>query len=209
MIRLLGFWVLALLLAGCSSTSPSNTGIKYKTATPEVNEQARNAITQCFGSNVSWDKCDSLLTTAVTIGPGLWNDIKDHPALKGITFGVGHFNIPIGQPSRRMLSMEGRIVQNETEARAFLTAISATFQFAEKPVVRNLTEEEKRIYWAMIPFPIEEPVFVIDGGQYALLVDISMKEGVPHIFWMDDFVGLKSAPQREQTVDQMLKELSK
>ena len=48
--------------------------------------------------------------------------------------------------------------------------------------------------WATIPFDIEEPLYIADFGKQKVLVNFTVKNGEPKIFWMDivgDLANLK------------------
>jgi len=40
-------------------------------------------------------------------------------------------------------------------------------------------------HWAMIPFDIEEPFWVIEAGGDRFIADFDLNEGQPRLFWID------------------------
>lgn len=58
----------------------------------------------------------------------------------------------------------------------------------KSPVIRKLNEKELNVYWSMIPFDIEEPVYVLEAGSKRFLLDLKKDEKTAgyYAFWIDE-----------------------
>jgi hypothetical protein len=157
-------------------------GVVYKKATPEANRAAIEKLSQAFlapgGAAANGDLCGQTLIC----GPGLWANLEDDAELKKIETGVTTFRVPAGD---QMLVMKGKLLQTDDEVATFWQAFARRYERESSAIVRRPTAEELSLYWAMIPYDITEPVFVIEGRSYTLFVDLSGDDA--KIQWVDDY----------------------
>jgi hypothetical protein len=157
-------------------------GVVYKKATAEANRTAIEKLSQAFlgpgGAAVGEELCDQTLIC----GPGLWANLRDDAELKKIETGVTTFRVPAGD---QMLVMKGKLLQTNDEVATFWQAFARRYERDPSAIIRRPTAEELNLYWAMIPYDITEPVFVIEGRSYRLFVDLSGDGAKIH--WVDDY----------------------
>ena len=73
--------------------------------------------------------------------------------------------------------IQGRALRSRSDHEAFWQAFHDTIALQPDHVIRKLNAQEKKIYWAIIMWDIEEPVFIIESDTYTLLVDFWEDEG--------------------------------
>lgn len=157
-------------------------GVVYELATAEENRAAIEKLTKAFlapdGAVVSEDLCGPTLIC----GPGLWASLKQDAELKKIETGVTSFRVPAGD---QVQVFEGKLLQTQQEVATFWRAFARRFDRDPTAIVRRPTAEELSLYWAMTPYDITEPVFVIESRGYSLFVDLSGDD--TKIVWVDDY----------------------
>jgi hypothetical protein len=78
----------------------------------------------------------------------------------------------------------------------FWRAFSARTDFSGLKI-RKLNAEELKIFWAMIPFDITEPLFILESEQHKLLVVFKAPDEL-RIAWIDDYQNVALKPQRNK-----------
>jgi hypothetical protein len=91
--------------------------------------------------------------------------------------------------------MQGKLFQNKAEIREFWKALCKTVGRDEKFRIRRPTKLELELYWAMIPYDIEEPIFVVESDRHSFLIDFA--GGKDRMFWIDDLRGATFLPSEE------------
>jgi hypothetical protein len=168
--------------AGASSTaSTSAKSIVYKPATPDINARGEAFIQEVLNSvEIAQERAKK---SPLICGPFLWVQIRYHPDVAVIEKGQTFMMIPTANGMQRL---EGKMFQSEDEVQRFWRALYSTIKIFEFNV-RKLNEREKEIYWSMISWDIEEPVFIIEGSGYKLLIDFVVEDdGGLKIFWVDE-----------------------
>ena len=81
--------------------------------------------------------------------------------------------------------LEGKLFQNKEEVAAFWKAFWRKYKPDPQAKIRRPTAKELDLYWAMIPYDITEPIFMIESKEATILAhfpDKKMKLG-----WIDDY----------------------
>jgi|GEM_PF-824097 len=161
-------------------------GVKYKEATAAVNEQAKQLLLKKFSAKSTDKDVLSIFTTKLICGPGLWSEIKDDKEMAKLT--KGNVNIHVDAQT-----LDGKLFQSPEEVMLFWKAFVKVVDTGSFKV-RKLSEEEIKIFWAMISFDIEEPLYILESPQHKILVDF-VSDGGLKIMWIDDFQGLRMKPK--------------
>jgi hypothetical protein len=135
-------------------------------------------------------------TKLLTCGPGLWRDIKKDGALSKLDGGKAVFNLPVRGADGSIVrtdKLEGKIFQSPAEVLAFWKAFKQRTDFTDLKI-RKLNQEELKIFWAMIPFDITEPIFVLDSKKHKILVVFTSPEKLK-IMWIDDYQDIRFRDQ--------------
>lgn len=115
-------------------------------------------------------------------GPFLWALVGDENSFKGATPVNLHVDASVFQ---------GRGITKEDQKRLLWERLTSKLKGREAAIIRKANSVEISFYWAMIPFDIEEPLFIADFGDHKLLVNFAIKDGKPRIFWLDLVQDLK------------------
>lgn len=158
-------------------------GVRYHEATAEVNEKAEAALLKAFGTK----KIGDLFGSIVICGPALWHRIKNMPQVTEHMIASTVFNVPVtsGPNSGKMQKLHGALFQRKEEIDALSEVLGLVIK--SKIRVRRPERDEISIFWALIPYDIEEPVYVVEAGDLRLLVDISKYDN--KVFWIDEVSG--------------------
>jgi hypothetical protein len=165
--------------------------VVYKKASGEVNRRALDMLSSrpLLAGERAYAS-DQVFSDKLICGPGLWPKIKDDPDMKKITKGEVKFKIPTKNGEQELA---GKLFQTNDEVAAFWKAFRRAYK-SEEATVRRPSREELRIYWAMISFDIEEPLFVVETKSASILVQfVSSPSGNAseskelRIFWIDDY----------------------
>ncbi len=149
-------------------------GVVYKKGTVAENRaSAIERLNKAFLTPDAKAPLDKLLTPAAICGAGLWQNIKDDEEMKPLTEGKLKLLVPSGKTA---LQLDGKLFQNEDELAAFWRAFRRKYPLDPKAIIRRPTPEELSVYWAMIPYDITEPIFVVETKQAAILTQFSGKE---------------------------------
>jgi hypothetical protein len=157
-------------------------GVVYKKAGADVNRKALAKLSQVFRATDRKDASDELFARILICGPGLWRNIKDDAEMKAITTGVTRIKVPTG---KGMQELEGKCFQSKEEVVTFWKSFLRRYKFDSKAVIRRPTAKELTLYWAMIPYDIVEPIFVVEGKDATMLTQFSGED--VKIGWIDDY----------------------
>ncbi|MEQ1642434.1 MAG: hypothetical protein ABL959_03185 [Pyrinomonadaceae bacterium] len=158
-------------------------GVRYKKALPEVNSAAKQLLETSL--TVLPEKLDlTLFGSAVMVGPTLWDSLSD---LQKDKFKKDSTPVKLMVGSA---AMEGRGVRTDEQKR-FLWKTVIEKLATQRYSVRPANSDEISYYWAIVPFDIEEPLFVVDAGNTKVLVNLTVKEKKIQFFWIDIVPKLK------------------
>ena len=196
-------FLFVILSAGDKMVIPD--GIRYKKAPDEVNNQAKKILERLFSGKISDKEAISCFENKLLIcGPGLWRDIKKDNAVSKLTKGKVDFRVPCLNSDgsiKEVKTYEGKIFQSPDEVLVFWKAFVARTEFAGLKI-RKLNPTELKLYWAMIPYDITEPIFILDSKKHKILVAFVSPKDLK-IAWIDDYQHVKfkknKAPDKENS----------
>lgn len=169
--------LLILLSFGLSQAQDVPAGVRYKKASDKMNGKAKALLEKALSNPAAEIDIDTTFgKTAIMCGPFVWelvgdgNSFKDSSTVKLIVNGV---------------LKEGRGITDSEQKRLIWKRLLEKMGNTIKPIVRKANADEIGFYWAMIPFDIEEPLFIVDYGKEKLLVNFIVKSDQPHFFWID------------------------
>lgn len=162
-------------------------GVTYKKTTSEENRKAIEKLSNAFlATDAKNDLPTDLFAEAMICGTGLWRNIKADPEMKKIDHGQVQINVPTKAGKQ---ALEGKLFQNKEELAAFWRAFRRKYKFDAKATIRRPTAEELELYWAMIPYDITEPIFIVESPDAILLAHFMAKD--LKIAWIDDFKDMR------------------
>lgn len=172
----------AAFATGCNTT-PDPNAIVYQAASPEVNERATAALLECVGRS----DCNMLLGEHLDCGPFLWSQLKDHPALAGLGSPI-EFTVPgsAQAESAGTNSFAGRRFETQSDVRAFWKVFAERCPLKQFRIIRRLTSEECRIYWALTRTKIAEPIFALASPDTKIVIRLTGAFGF-HFAFIDNF----------------------
>lgn len=189
------FIALLAISAGCSSPglqvgdSYEPEPVVYKEVSDEINTAAENSLNELL-SDANEPKS---LPMFLVCGPFLWNRLENHPALRNTDFAVMHNRIPVVENGKikEIRDLQGRLLQGPVEVKLFWCALTDVINLKAGWRIRKINEQEKNIFWITIPFKsIDEPIFIVEGVDFKLLVALSASEGHHQPLWLDDLFGI-------------------
>ena len=158
-------------------------GVRYKKATDEVNNSAKELIVLALTKETRDLDVDATFGKgAIMCGPFLWALVGDVNSFKGATPVNLHVDASVFQ---------GRGITKEDQKRLLWERLTNKLKGSGAAIIRKANTAEISFYWAMIPFDIEEPLLIADFGNYKLLANFAVKDGKPRIFWLDLVQDLK------------------
>jgi hypothetical protein len=161
-------------------------GIRYKRATAAVNDAARLKLLSVFGTP---DRAalEAFVAPLVVAGPGLWRWLGKAPGAEQAGT-PSSIVVPLGPPGpkQKLQTLDGRMYMDAKGAAAFAQLLAGALRGAGTPKVRRPTRDELSILWALVPFDLEEPIFVVEQGARHFLVIVDQKM---QLSWIDDFAG--------------------
>jgi hypothetical protein len=172
--------IFALLATASFAREDLPDDIKYIESDAAVNSETRLMLANAFDTQ----SFENVLGSTVICGPALWDSIKAHPILNGVKLTDASFNIPItsGANAGSVQVLKGSLFQTPNEIR-ILSDILRSLP-TNTINVRKINAHEASIYWALIPYDIEEPIFVVEYGELHFLLDINQTDN--KVFWIDE-----------------------
>lgn len=169
--------LLILLGFGLSLAQDVPAGVRYKKTTDEINDKARVLLEKALTKPIAEGDVEATFgKSPIMCGPFVWalvgdgNSFKDSTPVKLIVNGV---------------VKDGRGIADAGQKRLIWTRLLEKLGTTIKPTVRKANADEIGFYWSMIPFDIEEPLFIADYGKEKLLVNFVVKGDQPQFFWID------------------------
>ena len=157
-------------------------GVVYKKAGADHNRKALEKLSQVLRAPDRKDASDELFSRILICGPGLWRNIKDDAEMRAITTGVTRLKVPTG---KGVQELEGKLFQSKEEVAAFWKSFLRHYKLDSKAVVRRPTAKELTLYWAMIPYDIVEPIFMVENENATILAQFASDD--LKIGWIDDY----------------------
>jgi hypothetical protein len=158
------------------------SGIRYEKTTPELNRKAIDTLANAFITSEGKIKSGNLLYEIVTCGPGLWRKVKDDAQVKKITADLVTLQAVTGNGTRMMT---GKLFKGKEQVQVFWQAFLKQYKFDNQATIRRPTSKELQLYWAMIPYDIPEPLFIVQSATATILAQFDKK--TVRIGWIDDY----------------------
>jgi len=160
------------------------SGIVYHPASAESLDAARGELQSAVKAGSASLRDRGLYSVSVISGPVLWAEIARDPSAKEVPSVPMTINIPIGQDKYQRV--ECRLFQGDSVS---LLANRVAARCTSSPIsIQSPSREDLSLYWVLIPYEIEGPVFVLLCGDTRLFVDLDENY---KIFWIDDFTDAK------------------
>lgn len=155
--------------------------IKYLEADEALNNATRQMLISAFESK----NFNAIFGGSVVCGPALWNRINNHPKLKDLKLAETTFHIPTssGTGDGNMQQLKGGFFQTASQVNVFSEILSELPKVSFN--VRKISPAEAKIYWKLIPYDIEEPIFAVQYGGLRFIMDVN--KGDKKVFWIDEF----------------------
>lgn len=193
LIQTIGFTVTGILICTALLISVGKAqeipaGVNYKTTTDEINDKAKLVLEKAFAEKSDSVDLDKTFGSVVVCGPLLWDAIKEAGGEKFSGAAPMILVINASKPIRK----EGRGISKPEQKKLLWKLVLEKVKGDHRVSVRKAKAGEISYYWATIPFDIEEPFLIVDLDKVSILVNFSLKNGEPRIFWMDIVGDLKS-----------------
>lgn len=167
-----------LLLAGCRSVPQSQT-IIYRAVSSEENARALKAVVKCLAQ----PDCPELLGERLDCGPFLWRQL-DAPALTN----VATYKLPqTVAGGTQETTWEGRRCEGHDQVLTLWRAFAEKVPLDSLQKMRSLNDAECRIYNALVPGEIREPVFIVEGDGHKILMQLVKHGDGYRLRFLDDF----------------------
>ena len=170
--------ILLTVITGCSQQSSNIIkGIRYKEADENTNTKAKELIIEVLTPDYSGVK--HIFGTVLMCGPFMSEQkvvMKYVNTTTAIDTGV---SIPT---NKGVIRKTGKLFQKRDEILGFETYLRNILKEDGSFNIRKLTENELAVYWAVIPYDIEEPVFILESKTYKFLMDFSEDK----VFYIDE-----------------------
>lgn len=180
--------ITALFITHPMSAQQIPEGVRYKKTTDEINEKAKLLLENALLVKPEMVSIDSISSGPIACGPMLWEAIEAYAGkeLRDATPMILIIN------TSKPLRKEGRGLVKPEQKRAFWNLFIEKIKSGNSFTIRKAEAAEIAYFWATIPFDIEEPLQIIDFGKLSVLVNFTVKNGEPKIFWMDIVRDLKT-----------------
>lgn len=153
----------------------------YKKADKEIVKKAAKLLERVLDSEYKGD--ERIFGEVVACGPFIWKTL----AKEDIFAKADGAKLPVIAPSGA--KMEGKVLRSEEAILALESYLRELFKKDGGFIVRKLTPEELTLYSVMIPFGMEEPIFILESKTHKILVDFSEDK----VFYIEDFKGASSS----------------
>jgi len=140
-------------------------GIIYHKTSTEINEKVKQVLVHAInnsGKNLEYDK-------TFICGPNLWEHLiqnKVNHKISGINI---NFNIP---DKGGYKIMHGRAIQKIIDFYTIWNFIIKTPK-NNNYIIRKPNKNELTYYWSVIPYEIEEPIYIIEVNKLKIIIDFN------------------------------------
>lgn len=155
-------------------------GVRYKKAPDEINQKAKSMLESALAKSDDVN-LEIISDGAIACGPLLWDALKDQAGKE--LREAKPMIVVIG--AAKPLTKEGRGIITPKQKRAFWKLFVEKIKVSNSFTVKKAEAPEIQYYWATIPFDIEEPLYIVDFGKVKVLVNFTVKNSEPKIFWID------------------------
>jgi hypothetical protein len=178
--------LLALLLIATPALAQEiPKGVRYKPASESVNAAAKAALEKALDTD---ELPKEFFGEVVVCGPLLWKSLK--PSADKVLLDSKPIIVII--PGPQQIQTEAKSILKLEERQAFWQALWTRYPTLKSGKLRKAHADEISYYWAMIPFDIEEPFFVVETNSERFIVNLQNKNGNITLFWIDMVGDLQS-----------------
>lgn len=175
---LLGFFALG--------TQDIPKGVRYKKADAKVNAIAEKKLQAVFRMKPTLADYAPVSSMPLVIGPSLWASIRKAVAKEFANSKPVTFFVP---GSSGLQKLEGRSPKTARQLELTWMCIAGLAEKSGKATVRKAKADELSYYWAIIPYDIEEPLYVVDCGRTKFIIDFHTKNPKDPMPFFVDIVG--------------------
>lgn len=184
-MALLGAVVMAasILAVQVPEAKPSDVpeGVVYHRASQELLDATRAALENAFSNHRVSSEAGSPFSETVTCGPFLWKQLSTLPTVDEVDTVPVRFIIP--KSDGTIQQFDGRLFRGSA-VDLINSLIREQCANSDPPTVTLPNRYDLSIYWTLIPYEIEEPVFVLQCGATRWFLDFDEQQ---KIVWIDDF----------------------
>lgn len=101
-------------------------------------------------------------------GPSLWERYILIPDVGSIQKGNITFKVPYNGD---FIDKNGKLIQSQSDYQLIWNQIVKDFNNSEF-IIRKPTPDELQVFWSIIFYDIEEPIFVIENNSYKVIIDL-------------------------------------
>jgi hypothetical protein len=159
--------------------------VNYKRATEEINAAAKSTLERALASQTT---SNDFLGEVFVCGPMLWKVLK--PAADQALLAGKPVVAIIQNPE--VIHAQARSFLKPDEKQSFWKLLREKYPALSSGEVRKAHADEISLYWAEIPFDIEEPFFVVETKAERFVVHLQHKDGKDTLFWIELVGDLRS-----------------
>lgn len=139
-----------------------NYGIRYKPADSATNAIAYNKLQDVFSKN---NYAVRLFDSATGCFPFIWSELKGNPYFVNadgaqLCLSAGNNKVFIG-----------KIIRHNRFLDSLQSYMANSVKLDTPLVIRKLNDDELRIFWSMIPYDIEEPLYILVSKSRKLILE--------------------------------------
>ena len=162
--------------------------VHYKFIDDKVDAEMRASLAAKFQQGEA--EAVELFKLPCILAPGYWKSIAGSDCVQHRI--PSTFSVPDAKTGVKV-KLEGATTKDAEDWRRIAQRFAA--DVGKSPVIRRLTTDEVRLMWTVVPFDIEEPVYVLENGPHRFVI-ILMKDvgaNTSCVWWVDDLAGYGKA----------------
>ncbi|HKC67855.1 MAG TPA: hypothetical protein VKG26_06460 [Bacteroidia bacterium] len=154
-------------------------GVRYKPTTDKVNQKAEQLLRKELGPKPSY----KLFNIMLCIGPALWDIYKEDTALSNIEGGNLQLQEPVYDKNHKQIDTIikiGKFIQAKPDFKKVWDRLRKECD-GQELIFRKFKRDELTYFWSVIPYDIEEPVFIVETKLHTYIIDIDNNK----LVWLD------------------------
>lgn len=156
--------------------------VKYIKTTEKQNSVAKEKIFQ----NLEQGKGGQLYDEVATCGPALWKYLETNRLSGGIITTSVDIQVPIEEKTKiKILTLHAKLIDDRASFNKFYNEIIRALGNKGKLNIRTLRKNEILYFWTIIPFDIEEPIFIVENQNMKFIFDLDKKNKISWIELVD------------------------
>ncbi len=156
--------------------------VKYKTVDDSINEKEKAEILTDLAGGPS--TAAKLFGGPCIVAPGYWKALASAPNIR-FTSPI-HSNFKVPQPDGSEKSYTGGTIKEASDLKVLAGQFAQDIGSA--PKIRKLTSTELSELWAIYPFDLQEPIFMLENDHLHLVVIflLDSKTNQYQLNWLDE-----------------------